>query len=56
MPVPKSIEEVALGTPQNLKLLLEKDEVSAANYLVSLNSNDFTILHCVCYVGIFTIH
>jgi len=39
MPVAKSLEDVVLGIPKHLKLLVEKDEVSAAKYLVRLNSN-----------------
>ncbi len=34
MPVAKTVEDVAYGIPQKLKLLLEKDEISAARYLV----------------------
>ena len=42
MPVAKSVEDVAHGIPQHLKLLLEKDEVTAAKYLVRLMSFYFT--------------
>jgi len=48
MPVAKSVEDVARGIPQHLKLLLEKDGGSTAIYLVRLSSNDFLVLHSAC--------
>jgi len=51
MPVAKSLEDVVLGIPKHLKLLVEKDLVTAAKYLVRLNSNDSTTsLHIFYFI------
>ncbi len=34
MPVTKNLDQVASGNPQNLKLLLEKDNIMKGRYLV----------------------
>jgi len=41
MPIARSLEDVANGKPQNVKLLLEKDEISAIRFLVRPNSTFF---------------